>query len=156
MAARKKNLPGPRALFLGLRNGYLWFKIQNLVEKKEFGKALDALGKMYRTKSFKIEIDLMKAQILNDQSRHHECYALANALIGQIESNEKLTADEKRYCIAYSRWLADLNAKEVHPDRSGSTELASDLGNIDLSKVADHWKSNFPLRIHPNWKEVVA
>ncbi len=154
----KKIIPKLGKLPLALRNGYLWFRVQTFVEKKEFGKALRTLDKMLRTKTFKIEIDLMKAQIFNAQSRHDECIALARTLTAQIESSEKLSIEEKKYCVAYSRWLADLNEMKVSPERATTAENFSNLGleKINLANVADHWKSNFPLRIHPEWKDVSA
>lgn len=151
-----KNILSLRTWYLAFKNGYLIYKIHGWIDDEEYKKALDGLDKMYRTKNYKFEIDMLKAQIFDQQSRHHECLTLAQSLINQIKTNKKINAEEKKYCTAYLLWIAAVNGKKVHADKRFENEIPSVgyLSQIKLDNIPQHWKKNFPLRIHPDWKRL--
>lgn len=144
------------ALPLAIREGFRWQKALSLVAKGENSRALFLLEKMVRNGRLYFEVDLLKAQILNEQKRHHECVLLCRSLISKTSDFNKYDTETRRYISAYLKWLDFANSNAVGGNSivTDKEELTVVVNAVQLKNIADHWKINYPLRIHPNWKEI--
>lgn len=143
---------------IAIREGFRWQKALTLAAKRENKRVLAVLEKMNRKGRLFFEIDLLKAQILNEEKRHQECVMLSRSLLSKISELDKYDEETKKYFSAYLKWLDFANSGAVGFASlvSDKNELAETVNAVRLDRIQDHWKTNYPLRIHPNWKEVTS
>lgn len=144
----------PKRVVLSVRHGYRWYKVDISCQERKFKKALEILEKMTRNKPTKVKLDLKQAQVLYELSRYQECLEILNAVIPVLERDGKLTEAVKQYCSAYIYWLTLKIKVKTGANQQDTLAQIRDVNvrAIDLTKIPRIWKSNFPLRLHPNWQ----
>lgn len=143
---------------VAIREGFRWQKALTLVAKGENKRALAVLEKMVRKGRLFFEIDLLKTQVLNEEKRHQECVILCRSLLSKIPDLDKYDEETKKYFSAYLKWLdfANSSAAGFGSLVNDKDELARIVNLVQLDQVQDHWKTNYPLRLHAEWVEPIS
>ena len=143
---------------IAVLEGYRWQKALAFVANGENHRALAVLDKMVRKGRLFFEVDLLKAQILNDEKRFHECIVLCRTLIQKMPELNHYDVETTKYLIAYLKWLdfANSDAANCESLTGSKDELFKEVIAVRLDEIRERWKTNYPLRIHPNWKEVAV
>lgn len=151
----RKILSFTKRVILAIRHGYRWYKVDISCQERKFEKALKILEKMTPNKRARVKLDLKQAQVLYGLSRYQESLTILNSVVPVLEADRKLTAAEKQYCTAYIYWLTLCIKVKTGADQQDTLAQIRDVNvrAIELSQIPRIWRSNFPLRIHPNWQE---
>ncbi|TQV75661.1 tetratricopeptide repeat protein [Denitrobaculum tricleocarpae] len=151
----RKILSFPKRLVFAIQHGYRWYKVDISCQERKFEKALAILQKMTRRHPARVKLSLKKAQVLYALSRYQASLTELDAIVPVLETGGKLSDAEKQYCFAYLYWLALCIKVKTGADQKRMLAQLRDVNirAIDLAKVPRVWRSNFPLRLHPNWEE---
>jgi hypothetical protein len=132
-------------------------KALDLASKQQYQEAFDQItrledlqrGVRMRADSRSVvETALLKAVLLLRLGRHAEALH-AVAFVQERLPLKRLSADENRYLRCYSGAIGNKALKFVTPHVSNDQVSFFDLDprGIDLAKVADHLKKNFPMQL---------
>jgi hypothetical protein len=126
-------------LFRAIKNGYYWTRALQASARDNHQKAFYLLDKV----SFRdYEFWTFRAFLLFALSQDKEATIASQKAYKLLES-ENISVEDKEYLLAYL-------------DRIKSIALGIDLdvSDVNLLGVSEHNLSNFPLRSHPNWKNI--
>lgn len=95
---------------------------------------------------------LKELQLLSLLQWNQEALDKANAfLLGRAFS--KTTDENSRYFTCFAQWLGQRAFLALTEEGPIPSLFVYDVDSIDLTKVKDRWKRQFPLRVHPDWKD---
>ena len=69
-----------------------------------------------------------------------------------LAGGQQLKDDNWRYLAAYVNWWRVVSREKMGLGEASEEDFGPLLCSIDLSKVILHFKEEFPLAIHPNWR----
>ncbi len=129
-----------------------WVDALDASSHEDYQRALTHLD--YVDKSFN------RKRIRYHLLRGFVCFALKNnaAAVENFEIAIKLlrvidgfNEDEKNYILGYATIFGNKALEAGNLTKDSKLFPQIDVASIDLSKVRQYFKLNFPLREHPNW-----
>lgn len=138
-----------------IRGARLWNQALDASAEGRSEDALRCLDAMPILGGLKTEVDMLRAYLLRDTGKLQISYDLCEQLVRKLSHDQALDDNVRKYATSYVRWLAQLNYDELFPKKENLRPdwLRMELDGLDMTKVPTHWQLNFPLRIHPDFKE---
>lgn len=130
----------------------MWVSALDDAAKEKYDDALEKLSKVESLMGEDAEFNLLRGFLCfatNDDSGVMNHMSKA---IGLLEDSQKYSGDEKRYLICYARiWMGKTSECEDDSTPLEAGDSICNFSDINLSKVKNALKQNFPLRQHPEW-----
>jgi DNA-binding PucR family transcriptional regulator len=126
-------------LIKSIKDGYYWTRAIQASAREDYVKAYDLLEKCTFCD---YEFWILRTFLLFVLARDEDAEE-AKKQASKLLKDSKISLDDKAYLNAYLERL-----------QSRARGLNLDISDVQLNKVSKHHLSNFPLRSHPDWKNI--
>jgi|GEM_PF-2830639 len=139
-----------------IKAAWHWSRALDFNAEGDADAALLELDAMPISGALRCECLILRAVSLSEKSEARESNILCDQALTGLKSMN-YSEDEKNYISSYLVWLKYRN----HGQLQSPDDLTYELKRLELllestrlQAVPKHWLLNFPLRIHPDWKEL--
>lgn len=142
-------------LLRAIRNSILWVNAKSSFASKDYSSALKKLEKIQLEKvpvNRFVEYLLLKGFVLFCLEKLDSAADCFELIFENIEKADRFNKHEKRYILAYAAecYISFYDYVNNVIDKN-TLEQYLDYRHIDLKRVRDSIREDYPLRSHPMW-----
>jgi len=134
-----------------IKVSYCWVKALRCASNEEYLDALELMENIENIIPLKGEMKLFKGFLHYALGEDKVATALLSASCNEIDESECYTENEKKYLKCYASVFGLRCLEKTDSKTTSCFQVNYDL--ISLCKVSNALKNNYPLRLHPEWKD---
>ena len=127
-----------------------WDRALQLASKKKHREALAIIEALPEEVSSGLFWSILRLQQFRELGNNIFAIDLARSLTPRIEASDALGSSEKKYLLAYVKWMLGSSSARLFDTEDSLVPSACEVDwrEISLSEVPAHVKRYFPLRPH--------